>query len=369
MRILFSFTGGRGHLEPLVPLARAARGAGHVVAVTGRRALVPAIRELGFEAHESGPTHTPERRPLVAVDRAREERELRGFADSVGRLRARDVLALVRRWRPDVVVCDECDLGAMVAAEAAGVPYASVIVLAAGSFLRDELLDEPLADLRAEHGLEPLSTSATIGRHLVLSPFPQGFRDERFPLPPATQGFRAVEARARVVRDRPLVYVTLGTIFNIESGDLLPRVVAGAAKLDVDVLATVGPQIDPAELGPVPPNVRVERFVPQAEVLPRASAVVCHGGSGSVLGALAFALPVVAIPMGADQPWNGDRVEALGVGVVLDPLAATPDDIRRAVSLVLEDARFAEAAQPLALECAALPAPADALAAVERLAA
>jgi len=368
VRLLFSFTGGRGHLEPLVPVARAAEAAGHVIAVTGRRALVPTIRELGFDAHESGPSHTPDRRPLLPVDREREDRDLRGFVESVGRLRARDVIALAHEWRPDALVCDETDFGAMVAAETLGITYAVVLVLAAGSFVRDELLDEPLNGLRAEFDLPPTQTSAMLARHLVLSPFPSSFRDPRFPLPPTACAFRAVDPAQRRPRDRRLVYVTLGTIFNMESGDLFPRVLRGVAALDVDVLATVGPQIDPAELGALPASVRVERFVPQTDVLPEASAVVCHAGSGSVLGAFTFGLPLVAIPMGADQTHNGDRIEALELGVVLDVIEATPEDVRSAVATVLADAAYAAAAARLAAECAALPPPTAAVRELERLA-
>ena len=351
-----------------MPLARAAQAAGHAVAVTGRRALVETIRDLGFDAHESGPTETPGRRPLQPVDRAREERDLRGFAGRVGTLRARDVHRLASAWRPDALVCDEADLGAMVAADALGIPRATVLVLAAGSFARDELLEEPLNALRAAYGLPPARPSEQLARGLVLSPFPPAFRDPRFPPPTGTRGVRVVEPASRAARERPLVYVTLGTIFNIESGDLFERVLAGVSSLDVDVLATVGPQLDPRELGPRPANVRVERFVPQADALREAAAVVCHGGSGSVLGALTFGLPIVAIPLGADQPWNGDRIDDLGLGIVLDPVAATAGDVRDALARVLSEPRFAEAVAPLARECAALAPPAEALAAIEALA-
>jgi UDP:flavonoid glycosyltransferase YjiC (YdhE family) len=78
--------------------------------------------------------------------------------------------------------------------------------------------------------------------------------------------------------------------------------------------------------------VRVERHVDQAEVLPRCRAVISHGGSGTVLAALAHGLPSLLLPMGADQPWNADRCEALGVAWVLDVIAATPADIRAAVA-------------------------------------
>ena len=67
------------------------------------------------------------------------------------------------------------------------------------------------------------------------------------------------------------VYFTLGTVFNLESGDLFERVLAGLAELEIDVVATVGAEIDPAELGPLPPHVRVERFLPQSRSCPGAA--------------------------------------------------------------------------------------------------
>ena len=68
----------------------------------------------------------------------------------------------------------------------------------------------------------------------------------------------------------------------------------------------------PAMLGAVPDHVRVESFIPQAEVLPGCGAVVCHGGSGTILAALAHGLPVVCIPQGADQFANAANVERVG---------------------------------------------------------
>jgi MGT family glycosyltransferase len=196
--------------------------------------------------------------------------------------------------------------------------------------------------------------------HLVLSPFPPSLRD-----PGPAHCFRtAVGARCDGTRT---VYFTLGTVFNLESGDLFTRVLAGLRELDVDVVATVGRQIDPAELGPQPARVRVERYLPHPAVLPRCAAVVSHGGSGTVLGALAHALPSVLLPMGADQPWNAARCEELGVALVLDALRATPDDVRAAVSTVLDDPSYRAAAERMRDEIRALPGPEHAVRLVERL--
>src|SRR5204863_7210801 len=116
----------------------------------------------------------------------------------------------------------------------------------------------------------------------------------------------------------PIVYFTLGTVFNVESGDLFTRVLMGLRDLPVNVIATVGRDIDPAELGPQPDHIHIEQYVPQSLILPHCTMVISHGGSGSVLGALAHALPAVLIPMGADQPLNAARCADLGCAQVLD---------------------------------------------------
>jgi UDP:flavonoid glycosyltransferase YjiC (YdhE family) len=268
------------------------------------------------------------------------------------------------------VVCDEADFGSMIAAERLGLPHATVLVMAAGSFVRAEVIGEALNDLRAAHGLPPDLGLEMLYRHLALSPFPPGFRDPAFALPASAHAFRATEAPAISARPPgpPLVYLTLGTVFNLESGDLFSRTLAGLRTLPINVVATVGEDIDPAELGPQPANVRIERYIPQELILPECSLVVSHGGSGSVLGALAHGLPMVLIPMGADQPLNAARCEQLGVGRALDPIAASPGSVGEAASIVLADPGYRRASERFQAEIAALPGPAHAVRLVEMLA-
>ncbi|HEU5015458.1 MAG TPA: glycosyltransferase [Roseiflexaceae bacterium] len=383
MRILFTFVGGSGHFEPLVPIARAAEAAGHTVVFAGQPVMIPAIEAAGFTAlATAGATlrGTPERLPLLKVDLEREYRDLReGFARRLARTRAEAILALCAAWNPDLLVCDEIDFGAMIAAERRGVPYASVLVIAAGSFVRKDVVGEPLQQVRAAYGLPPDPDLEMLSRYLVLSPFPPSYRDPAFPLPPTAHSIRPLaldNARAAEappwfagLPDMPLVYFTLGTVFNVESGDLFERMLAGLRDLPVQVIATVGRELDPAEFGPQPDTIRIERYVPQAAILPHCAAVVSHGGSGSVIGALAHGLPSVLVPMGADQPLNALRCADLGVAQVLDAVAATPDSVRAAVTTVLEEPSYRRAAERMRDEIAALPGAAHALMLLERLAA
>jgi UDP:flavonoid glycosyltransferase YjiC (YdhE family) len=71
--------------------------------------------------------------------------------------------------------------------------------------------------------------------------------------------------------------------------------------------------------------------------------------------------------MGADQPLNAARCEQLGVARVLDPVAATPDDVREALTAVLNEPEFRDSAERLRQEFAALPGPSFAVELLERL--
>lgn len=381
MRVIFTFAGGQGHLDPLVPIARAATAAGHTVAFAGRPWMVPKVEARGFVCFPGGTDDglEPVTRPLVPIDMEREARDLVvGFGQRVARSRAPELLSTFVRWRPDVVVWEETDPAAAIIAERLGIPHAAVPVLAFG------MMAAPFATgynpVREEYGLEPDPTGEMLSRYLVLSPFPECLRDPRNPAPPTVHGIRIVDvdrtARAAgsvpdwttAITGAPSIYFTLGTVFNHESGDLFARVLAGLRELPVNLLVTVGREIDPATLGHQPAQVRIERFVSQAEILPHVDLVVSHGGSGSVLGALAHGLPMVVLPMGADQPLNAQRISVLGVGRSLDAIGATPDDVREAASSVLADATYREAAGRLADEIAALSSPDEAVGLLERLA-
>ncbi|WP_158841101.1 glycosyltransferase [Saccharothrix deserti] len=370
MRVLFTFAGGLGHFQPVVPLASAVAAAGHTVAFAAGPARLEAIEAAGFTAfavEQEGGDDAPERLPLLVPDRDRDDSEVRdGFVRIGARRRVPLYLDLFGRWRPDVVVCEELDFGSVLAAEKLGLPYANAQVIASGSFVRPAVIGQPLAELRAEHGLPPDPDLVMLHRHLMISPFPPSFRDPAFPLPDTAFAIRPpVGPAAR--SDTPTVYFTLGTVFNTESGDLFSRVLAGLRDLPVNVVATVGKHIDPAEFGEQRAGVRIARYVPQAEVLPRCDLVISHGGSGSVIGALAHGLPTVLLPMGADQPHNADQCTRLGVGKALDPVTVTPQGVRDAVTEVLADSSYRRAAERVRAEILELPEPAQAVPLIERL--
>lgn len=154
---------------------------------------------------------------------------------------------------------------------------------------------------------------------------------------------------AETPRDRPVVYITEGTA-HVHKAVLLQAAAKGLAHADMQVVMTTGRHREPADLGlaNVAPNIRVERWVAHSDLFPKTSAVVTHGGSGSVLSALDAGLPLVVVPMQWDQAENAQRVVAAGAGLRLLPAQCTPERVRAAVDEVLGNPSFAENARRLA---------------------
>lgn len=163
--------------------------------------------------------------------------------------------------------------------------------------------------------------------------------------------------------ERPLVYVTLGTFSN-SNLEMFRLIIRAAASLPVNVLATVGRDNAVEELGPVPASVRVEQFVPQAQVLPHCAAAVHHAGSGTMFGILAHGLPSVAVPQSADNFGNGERLAAAGAAVNLMPGAVSEESVAAALRSVLDGASHRDSAAAIAAEIAAMPGPAAVAAAL-----
>lgn len=388
MRVLFTYMGGPGHLHPLVPLARGLRARGHEVAFVGSTSTLTGIRAAGFE-----PLPVP-RYPPDAPDiaRFRAERESlrtmmeqeeftirRGFAGCYARHKAAHLLSLFDEWHPDVVVRDEVDFGACIAAEKWDIPHVAVLILAAGGLARADLIAASLAEIREEYHLPPDPELRMPWRYLVLAPFPRRFRDPRYPLPPtghfvrylpfAQSGDEDLPAWVGELSPRPTVYFSLGTEFNVSDQHLFDPVITGLRNEPINLVVTVGRDLDPAVLGPQPENVRVERYIPLPALAPHCDAIVSHGGTGTIMTALNEGVPMILLPIGADQPHNAARCAALGVARILDTGQFTPEAVRDATVAVLREPAYRTEAQRLRKEMHALPDLDAQTALVERVAA
>jgi UDP:flavonoid glycosyltransferase YjiC (YdhE family) len=258
----------------------------------------------------------------------------------------------VDEWRPDLVLREPCEFASAITAERNGIPHAQVAISLARIEASSLALAAPVLEPHGAGLATRLQASAYLTRFpasLDPSPFPvtrrffDAYAGQPAPLPDWWPG-----------SDVPLVYVTFGTVTGElpEAATVYRDALAAVGRLDVRVLLTIGRGTDPATLGALPGNVHVEEWVPQRDVLATATAVVCHGGSGTTYGALAAGVPVVAVPRFADQPTNARLVEEAGAGLVAEPEAPR---IRAALERILAEPSFSHAARTIAAEMGSAP--------------
>jgi UDP:flavonoid glycosyltransferase YjiC (YdhE family) len=395
---LFSVTGGTGHFHPLAPLARALQQAGHAVAFAAGPSLRPLVEAAGFTALPVGGTLAadPEYQQFKAHQATMPvglDTELfsypRLFCGIGARVRTPQLVAIAQTWQPDLLIRETGEYAAVIAAEHLGLPHAAVSFAAAwqalARFERDAAAQ--LDPIRQHWGLAPDPTLAALYRYLLLIYSPPGFSLQDVgepgplrPLPPTTHFLRpdvfdqAGEERLPAwitgLPEQPTVYVTLGTEVNKEP-DLYPSVmqtiITGLRDLPINLIVTLGRDKDPADFGPQPPNVHIERYIPQSLLLPHCDLMVMHGGSNSLLAALDIALPLVVVPLIADQFFNARIVERLRLGQVVQREELTPARIGAAVAEVLADPVVRQTAGRLQAEMHALPGQPHAVALIERV--
>jgi UDP:flavonoid glycosyltransferase YjiC (YdhE family) len=384
MRVLVTSPAGLGHIHPMVPLARALMRHGHHVRwalpeEAANNVAAHALEVIPIAGREPiNPQEVVRRFPAVAALAPR-DRPQAIFGKLFGAMATPPMLAglepVAYDWSPDLVIADAADFAGHIVAAKLGVPS---VTKGFGPLLPEVRLvsvANEVAPLWAQRGLEPRPYGGAYD-HLYIDIYPPALQVEPGAHVPHRQLMRPVTddrvgddevapPLPEVRLEAPLVYVTLGTVFNDPTP--LRQAVDGVRTLPVRVLATVGPNADPAVLDEQPAHVRVERYVSQAVVLPLCHAVVSHGGSGTVLSALSLGLPQVCLPQGADQFLNAEAVAASGAGIYLAPDAADASAIADAVTAVLDDESYRLAAQRVAASIEAMPSPDDVAAVVEQL--
>jgi UDP:flavonoid glycosyltransferase YjiC (YdhE family) len=380
-RILFTCRPLSGHFEPLLPLAAAARASGHTVAFASGHPVVGRARDAGFTVFEAGTSEEfraewaprfPGFTTLVG-DAQRKFFFTEIFANLELAPRVVDLESIMATWQPDLVVHEIAEFAAPLVSTALGIPYVDV---GYGSLVPRALL-EAAGAAAAPHwrarGLDP-HPLAGLFRYLYVDPCPPAFQNPEIADIAAVQPMRPAAGEVQVkgqpswfddLSHRPNVYVTLGTVWNTDL-DVF-RLVIEALHDHVNLIVTVGQHNDPAALGPQPRDVIIRNYIPQHEVLPWCDAVVAHGGSGTVLGALAHGVPLLIVPQGADQWSNAERIVAAGAGQQLlsDELSAVA--VRDRVRDLLSEPSYRQAASHLKEEIRAMPSAADAITGIEAL--
>ncbi|MEU0531590.1 glycosyltransferase [Amycolatopsis tolypomycina] len=373
MRLLFTSLAAYGHVYPLLPLAVAAREAGHEVVFATAEGFLPHLRAAGVEPVAAGVDVRVAFDRLFAEAGAAPGAEMplelmteltdRVFGEVLPRSYFAGLTELFARRRPDLVVYEASNIAGSFAARAAGIPAVGHTFGHVMRVAPDEDKLAPLSRLAAEFGLEWRGL-AELGHPFVdICPDSvqhRGFRDLVPRLPVRPVGWSADgELPDLPARERPLVYLTLGTVMG--SADVLRTAIDGLAPLDVDVVVASGPTVDPAALGELPPNVRSVPWVPQARLLPHVDFAVHHGGNGTMLGSFAAGVPQLVLPQGGDQFANSEAVVDSGAGAQLVGEEVTAEAITEQAAGLLKDTAARDAAREVAAEIAAMPSPAEAV--------
>ena len=379
-RVLVSSMPSRGHLHPVVPVARSLVDAGHEVLWATGPDGVPLLQEWGFAAVSAGEAaygaDVPGFAEALQGVAPRERRAIAFGTRFAATARARrvDLARVADDFRPDLMMHDLAELAAPAVATARRIPK---VTIAFSGPLPERLLQRVVEEVADVWQAEGQQVPADAGLHdgIYVHRFPPALG----PVPPSAEvqrvrpvGFDGASARqapawvSELGIRRPAVYVSLGTVAVATSA--WAAILAALASLDVDAVATTGTHVDSAELGPVPPNVRVERYVPQSYVLDKVSAVVSHAGAGTMLAAAERGLPQVCLPLGADMWDNADALSGAGAGITLEEGQRSPDAVRSAVERALSGGFLKAAAERLRAEITEMPHPDEIVPRLEALA-
>lgn len=376
VRIVFSSRPAFGHVFAVAPLARAARDAGHEVIFASGEVFLPRLESWGFEtskvgeAIEWGFQEAAARYPEL-LQPERPEFGGRMFVDVLGPASLKDMTSLIEAMRPDLVVYEATDVGAGVAAAAAGIP-AACHSLSVWTDVFIEALRDRVEVLWEAAGREP-TIDIGVG-DAFLDIWPPSMQtagaargaERHWLLRPETWADPAAGVPAWLdAAEPPLVFVSLGTVF--WGKELLAKVLEALAGVDCHALVLAGVDASPEEFPADDPRIRVAGFVNQAEVLRRADVVVHHGGAGTMLGSLAQGLPSLVLAEGADRPFTAASLQQSAAGIFLEPRSATADDIAAAVRTLLSDSGYRKRAQDLRAEIGGMPSPEEVVARLEDL--
>jgi UDP:flavonoid glycosyltransferase YjiC (YdhE family) len=341
-----------GNLPPLLAAGALLRARGHEVKILASEATRTAAARAGLPTLHYSRAAAPD--PRVAFER--QARALMAAAAGVDI--ALDVHQRLAEWRPDLAVIDCMLPAAAAAAEAAGTPAASLVHFLYGPARRvmldrGETWTTDLASLNATRralSLAPLGggPAAWEACDLVLVTAPRWLDiDAGFPanvVHAGPLGMRTAASR-RPLRP-PRVLLTFSTTVMEGQVAAIRNACAAIAGTGCQAVLTLGPAIT-SETVDLPPEIEVLRWADHDQLLRTCAAVVTHAGLGTTLRALTHGVPLLMLPLGRDQHLNAARVTELGAGIRL-PADAAPEQIRAALTSLLDDPAFAESAARLA---------------------
>lgn len=384
---LFALTDAGGTVPPELGVARRLVDRGHRVTVLADESMADQVRRTDavfrpWTSSPAGEFRDWQLRSPTAQASGMADHMIVGPAPG----QAADTVSAIDEIEPDLVVASSFAVGAMIAAEARGLPFDILIpnayplpaigmppfgmgltpargplgrqrdrfVSAAGARLMDRYTLERINALRTEYRLDPVTTSwhqqGHARRQLVLTSaafdFPASLPENARYVGPILDdpAWAHDETWTAPPGEGPLVLVAMSSTFQ-NHVECLQRIADALGTLPVRGLVTTGPPVAPDAIR-APANVTVTRSAPHSEVMRQASLVVTHGGHGTVIKTLAAGLPLVVLHHGRDQADNAARVTTRGAGVAVSRRAPART-IARAVAEVLGSPAYRRAAAKL----------------------
>lgn len=169
-------------------------------------------------------------------------------------------------------------------------------------------------------------------------PYPESFSDHYLFAGPSLM----TDTKPDKNHDRPLVYISLGTVIN-DRPDFYAKCIEAFRGENMDVILSCGKSVDLSGLGKLPENIRAFDTVNQLDVLSKADVFITHCGMNSVSESLYMAAPMVLYPQTNEQEAVARRVRELGAGIDLKDDSA--DGIRNTVKMILQNPAYRKAAQ------------------------
>lgn len=354
-----------GHLNAALAIGQALADSGHEVAWCGSETE---LRPLVGPYVPIYPTGKRYYRQYEETGEAAARTLWNGYLIPFNRFVLEPVEAALAGYRPDVLVVDQYAVAGALAAHRAGIRWATLCTGAMelappsrelpghADFVRDRLAKvwgwaglspDPALDLRfSPYLVLALTSTALLGAGATLPP--------QCALVGPALGHRADDPEFPWQdwdSHRQHVLVTVGTSSEHMADDFFRRISAAlhplAGRVQPVLVAASCTVPDP------PDSALVCARVPMLNVLPKLQAVLCHGGMGTVTEALSFGVPLVLAPIRHDQPEVARQVVAAGAGRTVSFTDATPGELTEAVTAVLDQPGYRQAARRVAQSFAA----------------
>lgn len=367
-KIVFFCIPAHGHTNPTLGVVRELVRRGHQVKYYSYEPFRTVIEAAGADfvpcdAYDAQLGLTPKDGERIGKDLAFSTHVLVETTLALNDMVCRDMAA----WQPDCIVADSMAAWGKAVALKLGIPFVSSTTTFAFNQESAKIMKQSFRELLAFFAAMPKinrdvrrlqatgypvksvldliqndqNTHTIVYTSPEFQPCAESFSDKYAFVGPSVR-----PAREQVTKTHEkLVYVSMGTVVNDRLA-LYRNCIAALAGENVQVILSVGEQVDIAALGPLPENVSVYPKVDQIAVLEKADVFLSHCGMNSASESLYFGVPLLCYPQTKEQGGMAARVTALGAGLMLENPSVSC--IKAAVKLLLSDTKIKANAEQIA---------------------